>query len=274
MVGGRGLLIAAACWALAGTSLYATNWQVAAARSTADIRQIPPLEPPSAASIKALSLGFTRAAADVAWLQTIQYFGGGNPNERYSALTALINTVVKLDPDFEYPYQFGGIILPLQGDYEDALKLLDAGIARFPNNGLLPYYAGAIARIDLNDSRRAAVYFQQAARTPGAPAAATLLAGVSLTDLDDRQIALAWWNGIIETSSDTTIRDRAIVWRDHLETVLALETLIIKINAASGLPINNLQDLVTRGLLPEVPKSPLGWPLVLNTATGRVELLR
>lgn len=262
------------CWILAGGTLYAIDQRVAVARAESDLRQVPPLEPPSPTAIKAASLGFTRAAADVVWLSTIQYFGGGNPNERYSALPALLRTIVSLDPDFEYPYLFGGLVLPWQNDARAALQLLDDGQARFPNNGLMPYYAGAIARIQLNDNQRAAAYFQRAARTPGAPPAATLLAGVSLTEADDRQVALAWWDGVVQTATDVTIRDRAIAWRDHLRLILYLEQLIQKEDGQTKPAITSLSDLVNRHILKDVPISPLGLPLRYDAQSKRVELDR
>jgi tetratricopeptide (TPR) repeat protein len=260
------------CWLILVGSLIGIDQRVAAARTATDQQQIPPLEPPSTLALRLTSVGYTRAATDSVWLATIQYFGGGNPNERYSSLPALIQTVVELDPDFEYPYLFGGLVLPWQGDAPAALALLDAGQARFPQNALLPYYAGAIARLNLQDNQRAAAYFQRAARLPGAPPAAALLAGVSLTEGDDRQVALAWWEGVIASTDNEQIRERATIWRDHLQLVLTLEELVAVTNQSSGQPIKQLSDLVSRGILTKEPVSPLGATLTLNATTGRVEL--
>lgn len=265
-----GLLIA--CFALSGGALYASNLQVKNARLRADVRQIPPLEPPAPLAVKVLSGGFYRAAADILWLTTIQYFGGGNPNESFSALPSLLRTVVTLDPGFEYPYLFGGLVLPWQNNAAEAIALLEAGMAHFPQNGLMPYYAGAIARLQLKDNRRAAAYFAQASRTPGAPRAAAVLAGVSLTDLDDRQVALAWWDGVLETSTDATVLERAAAWRDHLKLVLSLEQLIPQVEHQTGQTVQSLNDLVVWRALPGIPPSPLGRPLRYDPTTKRVEL--
>lgn len=267
---GLGLVIA---WlGLGSGALYASDLQVKNARRVADVRQIPPLEPPSPVAVKALAGGFNRAAADAMWLTTIQYFGGGNPNETYSALPSLLSTVVTVDPNFEYPYLFGGLVLPWQSSARAALELLEAGMSHFPSNGLMPYYAGAIARLQLKDNHLAAAYFERASKTPGAPRAATLLAGVSLTDLDNRQVALAWWDGVLETSTDATIRERATAWRDHLELILTLESLIKKVEETTGQPVQSLNDLVVRRALLSIPLSPLGRPLRYDATTRRVEL--
>ncbi len=259
--------------ALAGGAQVAARLTVTNTQFNADVRQILPLEPPSTASIKLLSAGRYRAASDTVWLNTIQYFGGGNPNEPYSALPALLRTVIELDPDFEYPYLFAGLVLPWQQNSTEALAILNRGLAKFPRNGLMAYYAGAIARIQLNDNVLAAKYFRLASTLPGAPRAAALLAGVSLTEADDRQIALAWWNGLIETTNDEATKERAVLWRDHLALILTLETKVLELRE-QGLAVNSMNDLAQLIGLPKVPESPLGLPLRLDVQTGRIDLLR
>lgn len=269
------VLVIVAWLGLAVAALKAADRFVFIAQVAADIKQIPPAQPPSPASLRALSFGFQRAASDVVWLSTIQYFGGGNPNEPYASLYELINTVVALDPDFEYPYLFGGIVLPWQGEPRQALDLLDRGASRFPRNGLIPYYAGAAARLQLKDNRLAARYFQQAVTREGAPPAAALLAGVSLTESDDREFALSWWSGVIDSAENETVKKRAELWRDHLRLVLYLEGIIREENNhRPDNPILSLRDLVQRGRLTGVPVSPLGSELRYNQSTGRVELIR
>ena len=256
MVKRVGLLFVGALIA-AGWSIAYLDRTIAAAQNRTVVNQIAPVEPASPTALRVASQGFTRAAADITWLTTIQYFGGGNPNERYSALAPLIRTVVTLDPDFEYPYLFGGIVLPWQNDTAAALQLLDEGQERFPRSALLPYYAGAIARLQLHDNQRAAAYFKRAALLPDAPPAAALLAGVSLTESDNRAVALAWWQSVAESSDNELVRERAIAWRDHLTMLLELERLARQ-ETAAGRPVKDLNDLVSRGLITSLPTSPLG----------------
>lgn len=242
---------------VAGASLTLIDRSIYIAQTAAQVHQIPPVEPAAPTALRVASLGWRRAAADAVWLTTIQYFGGGDPNERYDSLAALIRTVVTVDPDFEYPYLFGGIVLPWQSDNAAALALLDDGQARFPQNALMPYYAGAIARLQLKDDARAAAYFQRAASLPDAPPAAALLAGLSLNNSDDREVALAWWTSVAESSTNSLVHDRAVAWRDQLSAELALERLA-KQEATAGRPIKSISDLVTRGLVSQLPASPLG----------------
>lgn len=257
--------------ALVGFAQYNSDLSLAASYNRAKIEQIPPRLLPSARSLRTLDLGFHRATADIIWLSTIQYIGGGNPNAPYVSLYSLIDTAVTVDPTFEYPYLFGGIMLPWQGNPSQALDLLTRGMQQFPNNGLFPYNAGAVAKIHLHDNVAAAQFYRAAIGKENTPPAAALLAGVSLSSMDDRQFALTWWKGLAETETNPTIRERAQVWMTHLQLIIDLEALI-KRATAEGHTITSLQDLVTDHYLTSIPQSPLGVPLQYNPTTGKVDI--
>lgn len=237
---------------------------------TANLKQVPATNIASGEAIRRLDLGFHRATADVLWLSTIQYVGGGNPNSPYDSLYHMINAVVTTDPNFEYPYLFGGILLPWQGNPQEALDLLERGQKQFPNNGLFPYNAGAVAKIQFHNDALAARFYQEAVGKEGTPPAAALLAGVSLTNLDDRQFALTWWQGVIESTTNATIRERAQVWVTHLKLIISLENTI-KQAQKDGYQIDTINDLVSLGYLKSIPPSPLGVPLVYDKSTGKVK---
>lgn len=262
------LLLALAAYAQAGTDqTLATHYEQAA------IEQIPPRLIPSGEALQWVDLGFHHASADIIWLTTIQYIGGGNPNSPYNSLYPLIDTTVTLDPTFEYPYLFGGILLPWQGNPDQALDLLLRGAEQFPNNGLFLYNAGAVAKIHLKDNARAAAYYREAVGKENTPPAAALLAGVSLTEMDDRQFALTYWQGLAETETNPTIKERAIIWMTHLQLIIDLEAIIARAET-DGDTITELQNLVMSGYLTAVPPSPLNVPLEYYTDTKQVEINR
>ena len=236
-----------------------------------NIRQVAPTNFLSAANLKNINLGFNKATADYVWLSTIQYFGGGNPNLAYDSLSDMLFSIGELDPQFEYPYLFGGVVLPWQNESEAALKLLDTGTIYFPNNGLFYYYAGSIAKLNLHDSKRAAGYFQKSIDKEGTPPAAKLLAGISLTSLDDREFAKTWWEGVLETEENESIKARAKVWLEYLNLTIDLESLIQQIQNQTDLKISKLEDLVTSKYLKEIPTTELG-ELVFDPVTQKVKI--
>jgi len=91
-----------------------------------------------------LLLGMRRLAADLAWIQTLQYYGASESEEsvdehqhhehnfgggNYPELLAYCQRVVKLDPYFHYAYLYGAASLAWNlNRYQEALSLLQDGI--------------------------------------------------------------------------------------------------------------------------------------------------
>lgn len=259
--------------ALAVYAQYGSDQTLTASYANAEITQVPPRILPNGSTLRFADLGFHRATADSIWLSTIQYVGGGNPNAPYESLYTMLNTIITVDPTFEYPYLFGGVLLPWQGNPQQALDLLTRGMRQFPDNGLFPYNAGAVAKIHLHDDVQAAAFYQQAVGKKNTPPAAALLAGVSLTSMDDRQFALTYWQGLYETETNLTIKERARVWMTHLQKIIDLEALITRAQS-DGHTITSLQDLVIYQYVTAVPPSPLGVPLQYYPDTKHVEIDR
>lgn len=266
-------MVAILLFLIIGYAQYNTDLALSASYSAARIEQVPPKILPAASALRQVDLGFHRAAADMVWLAVIQYIGGGNPNLPYNSLYSLIDTAVTLDPSFEYPYLFGGILLPWQGNPSLALDLLTRGSQQFPNNGLLPYNSGAVAKIHLKDNAAAAAFYRAAIGKENTPPAAAILAGVSLSNMDDREFALTWWKGLYESETNPTIKERALVWMTHLQQIIDLEALIHRAQSA-GNTVTTLNDLVTLQYLTAVPASPLGVPFEYYTDTDNVEIDR
>ena len=266
-------LVLALLLTLVGYAQHSSDQALTASYQIANLEQIPLKILPSAPALRQIDLGFHRAVADIVWLSTIQYVGGGNPNAPYGSLYALLDTTVTLDPTFEYPYLFGGILLPWQGNPHQALDLLQRGSKQFPNNGLFPYNAGAVAKIHLKDNVAAAEFYRTAIGKENTPPAAALLAGVSLTNMDDRAFALTWWKGLYESETNPTIKERARVWMTHLQLIIDLETVVARASA-EGHTVYSLSDLVTLHYLKAVPQSPLEVPLEYYPDTEKVEIDR
>ena len=162
-----------------------------------------PLVPPLPV-LQALSLGNPSLAADVLWLQTIQYFGIGDPDGKYPALGPLLNDITRLDPKDEPPYELGLVVLPFMDQSPQAIELGLRAQTAIPNNGLLTYYLASVYHLDYKDYQNAAKYYQLAAKEPGAPSAATSLAGTVLSKLDansvDRIVAREFWRAVYQLS--------------------------------------------------------------------------
>ena len=142
----------------------------------------PHLLPPS--TLKYFTFGYSELVADTIWLRTIQDFDYcENKIERVRARNEapdwrcdhgwvfhMIDTVTELAPRFRDAYLSGGLFLSiLVNDISGATTVFDKGVARFPSDGKINYYAGYHALIEEKNEKKAAGLFEAAVRN-GAPA--------------------------------------------------------------------------------------------------------
>jgi tetratricopeptide (TPR) repeat protein len=126
---------------------------------------------PSASVVKLCALGFDQVLADMYWLAFIQYIGELDPRrgDEYRKTYSYVDLITELDPHFLRPYWFGSWSIGYWQKRPDlADKILQRGIAANPDEWELPFLAGVNAYIFGDDYTKAAKYYRQAARLPGA----------------------------------------------------------------------------------------------------------
>src|ERR1035437_4303199 len=86
--------------------------------------------------LRAVSLGYEHALADLLWFRTINYFGQHVQMDRmYPWLAHMCDVVTELDPRAEHVYHFGGVMLPWEADrVDDGIALLEKGIRNMPES--------------------------------------------------------------------------------------------------------------------------------------------
>ena len=103
--------------------------------------------------MRAMSLGYNEAAADLIWVKTVVYFGRslktptGDATERYSQNYLLI--AAALDPRFHRLYTDGSTLALFQSSgvvtersVNDAIKILERGTEVFPDDGEIFFSLG------------------------------------------------------------------------------------------------------------------------------------
>ncbi len=224
----------------------------------------------SPAIVKAASFGQYAAFSDILWLKTIQYYGGGDPDGKYRQLPKLMQTILSLDPRFEYPYQFSGLVLPAEGFSDAALTILHDGEKSVPNNWLLPYYQGSIYYINKKDYPKAAESYARAATKPNAPATAQFLSAVQYDRSNDYATAYTIFKQVAESSDNAYFKERAQVFMAHYALLHDLELFTKAFHDKEGRYPKDLQELVTRHYIQAVPEDPLKRALEYDAKTGSV----
>jgi hypothetical protein len=118
---------------------------------------------------KQASLGYETAAADLAWLRAIQYYGEHRlSDQKYDRIGQLMRIVTELDPRFIQPYVFGAFVTAQEvRQPERGLDLLERGLRANPDNWELAFKIGFLHYVCTHDYPAAARYFTWAARMPG-----------------------------------------------------------------------------------------------------------
>lgn len=218
-------------------------------------RQRPLIEPSiiPAQAIKITDLGLHSFASSFMWLYTIQKM-----SETFTKLPMLIKTVNELDPKFSYPYAFSALILPAFGFDKEAIEIAKRGIESADTNWRIPYYLATTYHIFFQDRENAAFYFDLAAITPGADEVAKKIASQYGLGKTVREQTKDIWQSIYETSGDEIVRERAQSYIIHIEILELLEKAMTAYRQRLGFEPQKIEDLVTAGIIKNIPKSPLG----------------
>jgi hypothetical protein len=166
---------------------------------------------PSGRFLREASLGFRELAADGLWLQTTQYYGGYRRGDHdLDYFRGLLDAVCRLDPRFVEAYRFGSLVLAMDlRDRAGAVDLLKRGIRDNPDTWLLPFEVGFVHYVLDRDYRRAAAWFDAAARAPDATDFARRFAAFCHKRAGEVAVSLVLWRNLYDTTSNPAMRDLA-----------------------------------------------------------------
>jgi hypothetical protein len=231
--------------------------------------------------LKRMSLGYDGLLADIYWTRAVQYFGKKHHvgAAHYNLLAPLLEITTALDPRLTVAYEFGANFLSPQppngaGMPDRAVDLVETGIRANPDEWRLYYSLGFIHYMERKDYAAAAQAFQRGSHAPNAHPWMKLLAAQMAQRGGDLETARMMWTATYETTPDPMIKSNAVAHLRALqadEDVTQLVAAIERFRDRTGhLPVS-FNQLVTVGLLPEVPQDPTGQPYRLMP-DGRVEV--
>jgi hypothetical protein len=167
---------------------------------------------PTGPWVRPLACGHARLAADLAWLEAIQYYGlHRKTDRRYPYAETLFRTLTGLDPSFEAAYVFGALVLAEDGGRPEAARaLLRQGMSANPGSWLLPFEYGFLAYLGRWDRGEAPEYLARASRMPGAPSSVARLAAHAATRAQNRNLAIELWREMLRSSENEEVRRIAL----------------------------------------------------------------
>ena len=168
---------------------------------------------PSGQHLKAATLGHAETAADLAWLRAVQYYGEHRRTDlRFVNMAHVFDILTSLSPTFVSSYIFGAFALAQEGfQFDEAEKLMLKGIENNPRSGALAFEFGFLyyVRSGGRDLRRAAEYFEQAARQADGPSQSARFAAFARQHSGDLRVAYALWLEVFQHSDNKLMREMA-----------------------------------------------------------------
>ena len=216
---------------------------------------------PSGKYLRVVALGFDGLMADIVYLWAIQYYGNYAIADRYDYLDRIFGTVITdLDPHYVDPYLIGSMIMDVEARRpQEALALLDKGIAANPDQWILAFEAGFLCYNELHDYPRAAQYYEAALRAPDVHPSVRRLYAEMINRSGDKRSSLREWAAIYDSASDDYVR--TVAWK-HVHDlkvevdVADLNAAVVRFRGRHGRPPRALAELVESGEAAAIPVDP------------------
>ncbi|UCE02431.1 MAG: hypothetical protein JSW67_14495 [Candidatus Latescibacterota bacterium] len=163
---------------------------------------------PAVSFLEVLALGYREAAADLAWMQCVQYYGehrqGGNDLSEFGHYLDAVNT---LDPRYAHAYVLGSVVLATDGgDLDAALEVLRRGSRANPESWVYPFEMGFLTFVTTANDEAAARYFDFAAQYPEGRDRALRFQAFLNRKLGRLETAWVLWNDLAQTTDNRELR--------------------------------------------------------------------
>ena len=174
---------------------------------------------PNAAQFKPMLLGFHGVAADLLWIQIVQYVGAHwQTDKQYPRLSQALELATSLDPHFLEPYRLGGVyLLYLSRQPEAAVSLLEKGAAANPGRWELPHDLGRYYYLEARDHAQALRWWEQAATLPGSPDYLARFVARLYAKTGHEETALELWLDVYRTAPSDHVRSLALEAIERLQ---------------------------------------------------------
>ena len=230
---------------------------------------------PKGEYLRVAVLGYRQMAADLIWLKAVQHFGERKQTtEGYLWAYHAVDVLTDVDPKFSFAYQAAGIVLGVWANLpRESIALLTKGMRHNPEVWQLPFYVGYDYFYEVHDPVQAAKYLRIASELPGAPAYLPKLAARMTVEAGDPDAALEFLQRLYQQLQDERLRESLV---QRMKEVVAerdirfLEEGVRRYKSRYGKRPANLNDLVTKGIIQQIPEEPLGGVYQLKASDGTV----
>jgi tetratricopeptide (TPR) repeat protein len=230
---------------------------------------------------RAIVFGYEAVAADIWWLDGIQYYGTpANTKDRFRSLSSFLDVTTDFDPAFEYVYQFGGQAIPFHDpethlwyNIPGALRLLRKGVAAGGQRWQVPWLLGYTLYTYRGEYEEAGQAMAEASRRRGAPSYIQSLADRLLAQADDPETAIELTKSAMSQTQDPKVLAELSDQLRALELQRDLDVLNDAANRLrkTGVTPSRLEDLLPPAGLAALPPEPYEGHFYWDAAAGKVK---
>lgn len=230
---------------------------------------------PSGQYLKFATFGNSSLLADMIYVWAIQYYSDYTIPDMYEYLDHIFSIINELDPSYLDPYDIGAVIAAYEAeDLDLALKILDRGLEKNPEQWLFPYMAAHYAQMIKKDHKLAQEYYKKAMNIEEVPPIVERLYANAIFKSMDYKRALQTWLEIYKTAKDERIKKIASNHLYNLTTTIDIQKIneaIEKFKESYGRNPMELSQLVRAGFLDSLPKDLDGKEYIYDSRTGEVK---
>ena len=194
--------------ALSGSILVERSLEARGATS-----QLPdePLFVPSPTFLRYASLGYKTMVADLMWIRATQRFGKEVMSKKkwerkHKFLFPFLDLTVSLDPHFIDAYRFGGLLLDVVKQYDNAIALYKKGYAANPDRWEMPHDLGRLYYLTLHDYEKALYWWKITNELPGRPEYIPRFVPRLYEKAGHREMAIKLWLELYEATDSEWFR--------------------------------------------------------------------
>ena len=216
--------------------------------------------------LKITSLEFDGLASDALYLKALIFYGStlGKQQRKvkeseFNWLYATLKASTDLDPYFLDPYLFANGILTWDANkVREANALLEKGSSYRDWDYWLPFFTGFNYFYFLGENDKAAAYLMEASKKPGASPFYGHLAALLAYKSNKVENAIFFLENMLETTKDESMRKDYEMRLEALKAILFLEKGMAIYKGKTGNDPINLNVLVERGIIGQIPQDPYG----------------
>ncbi len=235
---------------------------------------------PSGTFLKGAALSYDEMLGDLLWIKAVGYFGGhANTDRNYRWLAHLLDVVTTLDPLYQYPYEFGGVVLAAEaGNVDKSIALLKKGMENVskaePRYWYFPFFLAYNYMYHKNDYLTAAHYLEQATTFPQSPSYLPKLVARLYANADSPEVAITFLQEMIKSTEKQALKDRLterlhqVIHRANMKRLKqGRDAFYFKFKKNP----TSIKEIVDAGILPGIPVDPRGGTYYMSKESGAIE---